>query len=316
MLPLSSGNSSRRPSPLRPNSYDPVAPMDDEVHPVIHEGRVAVITGAASGIGRAAAIELAKIGLKIAIADVDEQKLNETAKEVAQIIGQENLITLPTDVSQLDQVERLRDRVYEAWGEVGVLMNNAAIAPKGTSWGGLENWQKVFNVNLFGVLNVQHTFVPNMLHQENPAVIINTGSKQGITNPPGNPAYNATKAAVKSLTESLAYELRETPQTNLTAHLLIPGWTWTGMTGSAAGKEKPPGAWTAEETVLYMLEKVRQGKFYILCPDNETRREVDQLRIMWGAGDVAEGRPALSRWHRDYKALFEEYVRDGLEQLD
>ena len=64
------------------------------------------------------------------------------------------------------------------------------------------------------------------------------------------------------------------------------------------------------------LDKVRQGKFYILCPDNETRREVDQLRIMWGAGDVAEGRPALSRWHRDYKALFEEYVRDGLESLD
>ncbi|RDX48899.1 NAD(P)-binding protein [Lentinus brumalis] len=290
--------------------------MDDEVHPVIHHGRVAVITGAASGIGRAAAIELAKIGLKIAIADVDEQGLNATAKEVAQIIGEENLITLPTDVAQLDQVERLRDRVYEAWGEVGVLMNNAAIAPKGTSWDGLDNWHKVFNVNLFGVLNVQHTFVPNMLHQENPSVIINTGSKQGITNPPGNPAYNATKAAVKSLTESLAHELRETPQANLTAHLLVPGWTWTGMTGAAAGKEKPPGAWTAEETVLYMLDKVRQGKFYIICPDNETRREVDQLRIMWGAGDVAEGRPALSRWHRDYKALFEEYVKDGLGQLD
>ena len=64
------------------------------------------------------------------------------------------------------------------------------------------------------------------------------------------------------------------------------------------------------------LDKVRQGKFYILCPDNETRREVDQLRIMWGAGDVAEGRPALSRWHRDYKALFEEYVRDGLDRID
>ena len=64
------------------------------------------------------------------------------------------------------------------------------------------------------------------------------------------------------------------------------------------------------------LDKVRQGKFYILCPDNETRHEVDQLRIMWGAGDVAEGRPALSRWHRDYKAIFEEYVRDGLAALD
>lgn len=64
------------------------------------------------------------------------------------------------------------------------------------------------------------------------------------------------------------------------------------------------------------LDKVRQGQFYIICPDNETRREVDQLRIMWGAGDIAEGRPALSRWHKDYKALFEEYIRDGLEQLD
>ena len=69
-------------------------------------------------------------------------------------------------------------------------------------------------------------------------------------------------------------------------------------------------------TTTAQLDKVRQGKFYILCPDNETRKQVDQLRIMWGAGDVAEGRPALSRWHRDYKALFEEYVRDGLESLD
>ncbi|PIL35150.1 hypothetical protein GSI_02939 [Ganoderma sinense ZZ0214-1] len=201
--------------------------------------------------------------------------------------------------------------------QVGVLMNNAAVLTRGTSWEGLDNWRKVFDVNVFGVLNVQHAFVPSMLHQENPAVIINTGSKQGITNPPGNPSYNATKAAVKSLTESLSHQLRETAHANLTAHLLIPGWTWTGMTGAnSGGKEKPQGAWTAQETVLYMLDKVRQGKFYIVCPDNETRREVDQLRIMWGAGDVAEGRPALSRWHRDYKAIFEEYVRDGLASLD
>ncbi|KAI0642963.1 NAD-P-binding protein [Trametes meyenii] len=319
-LGLSSAHSSRRPSPLRPGASfareNPVTPMDDEVHPVIHSGRVAVIAGAASGIGRAAAIELAKIGLKIAIADVEEEGLAQTAAEVTKIVGEANVLSVPTDVSKLDQVERLRDTVYEAWGEVGVLLNNVGIAPKGTSWSGLENWHQVFDVNLFGILNVQHTFVPNMLHQENPAVIINTGSKQGITNPPGNPAYNATKAAVKSLTESLAHELRETPAVNLTAHLFIPGWTFTGMTGASTGKEKPAGAWSAQETVLYMLEKVRQGQFYILCPDNETRREVDQLRVMWGAGDIAEGRPALSRWHKDYKAIFEEYIRDGLEQLD
>jgi len=95
-----------------------------------------------------------------------------------------------------------------------------------------------------------------------------------------------------------------------------PGWTFTGITASDPAAEKPPGAWTAEETVLYMLDKVREGEFYILVPDNETRREVDQLRIMWAAADVAEGRPALSRWHPNWKALYEEYVRDGLAQLE
>jgi len=223
---------------------------------------------------------------------------------------------VPTDVSKKDQVENLRDKVYEAWGEVAVLINNAGIYLPGKSWEGLDNWHKVIDVNLFGIVNVQHTFVPSMLPQENPAVIINTGSKQGITNPPGNAAYNASKAAVKSLTEGLAHELRNQSNVNLTAHLFVPGWVFTGMTGNKGGGEKPAGAWSAEETVIYMLDQVRQGKFYIICPDNDTRKEVDQLRIMWGAGDVAMGRPALSRWHKDYKALFEEYVKDGLDQID
>ena len=68
--------------------------------------------------------------------------------------------------------------------------------------------------------------------------------------------------------------------------------------------------------MLYMLDKVRAGEFYVLCPDNETKRQVDQLRIMWSAADIAEGRPALSRWHANYKALFEEYMREGLAQLE
>jgi len=204
-------------------------------------------------------------------------------------------------------------------------MNNAGVShgladtvTTGTSWEGLEAWKEVFDVNLFGVINVQQTFVPNMIHQENASVIINTGSKQGITNPPGNAAYNASKAAVKSLTEGLAHELRQRrPLPNLTAHLFIPGWTFTGMTGAdVPDSEKPCGAWAAQETVLYMLDRVRNGDFYILGPDNETRKEVDHLRIMWGAGDIAEGRPALSRWHPTYSALFEEYMRDGLAQLD
>ncbi|TFY61226.1 hypothetical protein EVJ58_g4648 [Rhodofomes roseus] len=294
-----------------------MAAMDEGVHPVIHTGRVAVITGAASGIGRAAALELAKVGMKIAIADVNEETLNKVGAEVTKVVGEGNVLVVPTDVSKLEDVVRLRDKVYEAWGEVAVLMNNAGIGLPSKSWEGIDAWRKTFDVNVFGVLNVQQTFVPSIIHQENPAVVINTGSKQGITNPPGNPAYNASKAAVKSLTEGLAYELRNSvPPANVTAHLFVPGWTWTGMTGDKGDAEKPAGAWTAQETVLYMLDYVRQGKFYILVPDNETRREIDQLRIMWSAGDLVEGRPALSRWHKDYKALFDDYVREGVAQLE
>ncbi|THH12871.1 hypothetical protein EW146_g7295 [Bondarzewia mesenterica] len=310
--------SDRGPSPLRPPTTSfkveaQLSPIDSDLHPVIHKGRVAVITGAASGIGRAAARELAK---RVAIADWDAEGLNKLAKELADKYGEANVIAVPTDVSKFEDVVKLRDRVYEAWDEVAVLLNNAAIGIKGTSWHDHDNWKKLMDVNLFGVINVQHVFLPSMLHQENQSVVINTGSKQGITNPPGNAAYNAAKAAIKSLTESLAHELRARPHTNVTAHLFIPGWTFTGLGANKEGAEKPPGAWTPEETVLYMLDRVRSGDFYILCPDNETRPEVDHLRILWGAGDITEGRPALSRWHPNYKSLFEEYMKEGLAALD
>ena len=92
--------------------------------------------------------------------------------------------------------------------------------------------------------------------------------------------------------------------------------TFTSLTGAQFLGPKPAGAWSATETVLYMLDKVRSGDFYILVPDNDTKREVDQLRIMWAAADIAEGRPALSRWDARYKALYEEYMREGLAQLE
>lgn len=90
-----------------------------------------------------------------------------------------------------------------------------------------------------------------------------------------------------------------------------PGWTFAKYDGS----EKPAGAWTPQETVLYMLDKVRSGDFYVIVPDNETRRDVDSLRILWSAGDIVEGRPALSRWHPDYKGLFEDYLKEGLASM-
>jgi len=329
-MPLGSRSRGTSPSRSTPYSLGVTYKLDDTVHsaldkaahPVLHEGRVAVITGAGSGIGRAAAKELANLGMKLALADVDEEGLRETHEQVSLIVGGPNVQAHVVNVANLDEVVKFKEKVFEAWDEVAVLMNNAGIAAwegkKGTSWENRDAWAKVFDANVVGVVNVQHQFVQSMLHQENPSVVINTGSKQGITNPPGNPAYNASKAAVKAITESLAHELRIQPDPQVTAHLFIPGWTYTGLTShlTAGIGDKPDGAWSAEESVLFMIDRVRSGDFYILVPDNETRREVDELRIMWGAADMTEGRPALSRWHPSYKTAFDEYMKEGLAQLD
>jgi len=282
-----------------------------EHHDAIHEGRVAVITGAADGIGLAAARQFASIGMKLALADRNEAKLKEVKEEMAKTLGDQNVISVVCDVSKLEDVQKLKNVVFDTWGEVSVLINNAGISVPSGSFKEIANWHKIMDTNLFGVVNVQHTFVPHMIWQENQSLIINTGSKQGITNPPGNPAYNASKAAVKALTESLAYELRQN-NTKLTAHLFVPGWTHTGLSTS---ETKPEGAWTPDETVMYMLRRVMAGHFYIVCPDNEVSSEIDHLRIMWGAADLVEGRPALSRWHPDYKGEFEEFMRDGLAEI-
>lgn len=132
-----------------------------------------------------------------------------------------------------------------------------------------------------------------------------TGSKQGITNPPGNPAYNASKAAVKSLAESLSYEKRET-QTSV--HLLVPGWAFTGLTGSGGHKEKPEGAWWPQQVAEYLEEKMGEGKFYAICPDNDVSVEKDKKRMLWTVGDMVEGRPPLSRWRDEWKTEAEEWM--------
>lgn len=131
-----------------------------------------------------------------------------------------------------------------------------------------------------------------------------TGSKQGITNPPGNPAYNASKAAIKSLAESLSYEKRGT-QTSV--HLLVPGWTFTGMTGGGA-KEKPEGAWWPKQVAEHLEKKMGEGKFYVICPDNDVTEEKDKKRMLWSVGDVVEGRPPLSRWREEFKEEAEEWM--------
>ena len=149
-----------------------------------------------------------------------------------------------------------------------------------------------------------------MVARGRPGLIINTGSKQGITTPPGDPAYNVSKAGVKAFTEALQHELRNTPDCKVSAHLLIPGFVFTGLTARGQS-EKPAAAWTAEQTVDFMFDSLERGDFYILCPDNDVPRSLDERRIAWAAGDLIQNRPPLSRWHPDYVDAFAAFLKNG-----
>ena len=278
-------------------------------HPAIARGRVAVITGAASGIGFAAAQRFADLGMKVCIADVDA-----TALEAAQRSLGANAIAVQTDVSDLAQVERLRDAAFDAFGEVAVLMNNAGTGGGGGAWSGYAGWQRVLGVNLWGVINGVQAFTQRMIDQGTPCAIVNTGSKQGITNPPGDTAYNVSKAGVKTLTESLAQQLRATQNCKVTAHLLVPGFTFTGLTKRRM-TEKPPAAWHPEQVVDELLTRMARGDFYIICPDNDVTTATDNARIQWNVDDIIENRPALSRWHPDYEARFAAYMAQATKKV-
>jgi NAD(P)-dependent dehydrogenase (short-subunit alcohol dehydrogenase family) len=280
-------------------------------HPAIAENRVAVVTGAASGIGLAAARRFASLGMKVCLADLAGEALERSAAEVAALAARpESVIAVATDVGRREAVEALRDRVYADFGEVAVLMNNAGTEGGGQILGDPERWRAILDANLWGVVNGVQAFAPAMAEQGTPCAIVNTGSKQGITTPPGDTAYNVSKAGVRVVTEALAHELRNRPGGRVTAHLLIPGFVFTGFTRARGVTEKPEGAWAPEQVIDFLLSALERGDFYVLCPDNETDREMDRKRIRWAAEDITENRPPLSRWHPDYKDAFAQYMKD------
>lgn len=278
-------------------------------HSALRPDSVAVITGGAAGIGLAAARRFAAAGLKVCIADLGAERLAAAAAGLAATSpgGMNIVMAVEADVSRAEDVARLKAAVDARFGGTDILMNNAGIQPGSAMFGPTENWERVLAVNLWGVIHGCQTFVPGMIARGRPGLVINTGSKQGITTPPGDPAYNVSKAGVKVFTEALAHELRNTPDCRLTAHLMIPGFVFTGLT--AKGRtEKPAGAWTPEQTVDFMLDRIDAGDFYILCPDNEVTRPLDEKRILWAAQDIIENRPPLSRWHPDFGPRFADFV--------
>ena len=269
-------------------------------HPAIAPDRVAVITGGASGIGLAAARRLGAAGMRIALADLDETALSAAASDLR---GQGVTVScVPLDVGDPAAVAALR-HAAEALGPVSLLMNNAGREGGGGILAGAGVWQGTIATNLMGALYGVQQFLPGMIAAGWPCAIVNTGSKQGITLPPGDTAYNVSKAGLKALTESLAHDLLATGG-RVSAHLLIPGFTYTGFTRRRGVAEKPAAAWTAEQVVDFMLAAMARGDFYILCPDNDVTREMDERRIAWSAGDIIHNRPALSRWHPDHTAAF------------
>ena len=272
------------------------------IHPAIGPGKTAVITGAADGIGLAAAQAFAALGMNVVMADI----MGRALKKAADAIG-DNALAVETDVADRAAVQALRDAAVEKFGAVDVLMNNAWVGGGGDAFSGEDPWKRVLDVNLWGVINGVQVIGEEMAASGRPGLIINTGSKQGVTQPPGNTAYNVSKSAVKALTEGLAHTLRQTEDCQVTAHLLIPGYTFTGMTKRGPGG-KPDAAWTPEQVVHFMLARIAAGDFYILCPDNDVTRAVDEKRMAWAMGDIIENRPALSRWHDDWKDAFAAFM--------
>ncbi|KAI0403031.1 hypothetical protein F4802DRAFT_573481 [Xylaria palmicola] len=267
----------------------------------------AVITGGASGIGLALARKCVGHGMRVLVADLDEERLAAAKSALG-----DGASTVRLDVGEFGAWGAVREKVEKDFGgRLNLLALNAGRQAK-TSFADADpsGFEKTLNTNLLGVVNGLTALLPLVkaaAASAGPAAVVITGSKQGITNPPGNPAYNASKAAVKAVAEHLAFDLAASDPA-VAVHLLVPGWTWTPLAGASSGRDKPAAAWTPEQVVDHLDAKMREGQFWVLCPDNDVTEDMDRRRMQWNTDDALLGRPPLSRWRDEYKDEFKAFM--------
>ncbi|MBB3048056.1 NAD(P)-dependent dehydrogenase (short-subunit alcohol dehydrogenase family) [Litorivivens lipolytica] len=252
-------------------------------------GKVAVVTGAASGIGEGLARHCAGEGMKVVLADINADRLSALAAEL-------NAVWRKTDVSRAEELEALADFAFESFGQVDLLFNNAGVLIGGTTWDvPLKDWRWILDINLMGVLHGVQAFVPRMLAQGTPAHIVNTSSLAGLLAAPLMGPYTVGKQAVLALTETLHYELQDSP---IGVSALCPGPIATGITASGEGREAQAAQTEGQKQLMQFLNDgisqgmapaecaelvfaaIRENQFWIFTHEDfkpEYQRRIDEL---------------------------------------
>jgi NAD(P)-dependent dehydrogenase (short-subunit alcohol dehydrogenase family) len=246
------------------------------------DGRVAVVTGAASGLGLAMAQRFAAAGMRVVLSDIDVEGVREAAADLSDTGA--DVRAVAADVARSDQVERLAVEAFAAFGAVHVLCNNAGVVKSARTWAlTLDDWEWVLGVDLWSVIHGVRSFLPRMLAQRQPGHVVNTASMTGLLPMPKLAAYSTAKSGVVALSESLLHDLAA-EGADIGVSVFCPGFVATRITDSARNRPAALGrtapssgprtvegvaaTMTAEQAADHVLDAVRSGRFWILThPD-------------------------------------------------